>query len=639
MSFPTWATAVLTLSTALIALGFWTYGAVDSSLRDLRASSLSALLEAEVRAFDIWVRNQESAVRRAALDPRVRTQVEALVRIASRPGSSREEYCNAPARRPLVESLGAALEDRGAIAFNVIDRSGRIVASRFREYCGLRLNPAMFERDLVPVFRGETRFVRPYVDSERLESAPDRLPLDRPVVWIDAPVRNGSEVVAALAFGEYADSQLAAILSTARAGATGEAYAFSRQGDLLTVGRVAGDMRSSALAALVAQSESGIALEPYLSYHGQEVIGAWRWLPQHDLGIAVEMSAAEAYAPARYLGAAFTVVFGALCVAGFAALISVLSVVRLWRESRGGRRVGAYRLLELIGEGGSANVYRAQHDLLKRPTALKVLKLAKTKDEVLARFEREVQLASSLSHANTIEIFDYGRTREGQPYYAMEYIDGLTLSQLVARDGAIPAPRTVHLLRQVCAALAEAHGMGLVHRDIKPENLMVCRHGGAWDFVKVLDFGLVKNVSRQHSRDLTRNLRILGTPLYMAPERLRNPADVDARADIYAVGAVAFFMLTGQKLFESSDDLALTSQILNEPARRPSAAAPQPIPAALDQLVHSCLQKCRDDRPQRIEGLVEAFDALALEHRWTQHEAELWWSALPKGKDESDNKR
>jgi serine/threonine-protein kinase len=257
---------------------------------------------------------------------------------------------------------------------------------------------------------------------------------------------------------------------------------------------------------------------------------------------------------------------------------------------------------------------------------VKLLKPARATDEMIARFEREVQMASSLAHPNTVEIFDFGRTRDGLFYYAMEYLDGLTVSEVLARQSPIPVARTIHILRQVCAALAEAHAKGVVHRDIKPENIMVCRYGGVYDHVKILDFGLVKHVTEKHSRDLTRTLRILGTPLYMAPERLRNPADVDARVDIYALGAVAFLMLTGRRLFESSDDLQLTSKILNEEPPRASSVAPQPIPVELDLLVLSCVEKRREDRPQRIADLVEAFDALALEHRWTQREAEMWWT-------------
>jgi len=310
-----------------------------------------------------------------------------------------------------------------------------------------------------------------------------------------------------------------------------------------------------------------------------------------------------------------------------AVLASALMLSRLRGEIGGARRLGAYRLGERIGEGGMANVYLARHDLLKRPTAVKLLKPARATDEMIARFEREVQLASSLSHPNTVEIFDYGRTRDGLFYYAMEYLDGLTVSQLLARASPLPVPRVIHLLRQVCAALAEAHARDIVHRDIKPENIMVCRYGGVYDFVKILDFGLVKHISEKHSRDLTRTLRILGTPLYMAPERLRNPADVDARADIYAVGAVAFLMLTGRKLFESADDLELTSKILNDEPPRSAAAAPQPVPLELDLIVTSCVEKKRELRPQRVVDLVEAFDALALDHRWTQKEAEAWWSS------------
>jgi serine/threonine-protein kinase len=455
-----------------------------------------------------------------------------------------------------------------------------------------------------------------------MESLPGTPPLDRPVTWIETPVRDASgEIIASLGFAEYADGQFARILLAGRTGETGEAYAFDRRGRLLSPGRFAGNLTPLKAA-------DGALLEPYASYHGGPVIGAWRWLPAHDLGIAVEVGAKEAYAPLRYLNIAFGVVFGALVIAVFAALASALSVVRLKRES--GRRLGAYRLGRQIGEGGVANVYLAHHDLLRRPTAVKLLKPARATDEMIARFEREVQLASSLSHPNTVEIFDYGRTRDGLFYYAMEYLDGLTVAEVLARQSPIPVARAVHLLRQVCAALAEAHARGIVHRDVKPENIMVCRYGGVYDFVKLLDFGLVKHVADKHSRDLTRTLRILGTPLYMAPERLRNPADVDARADIYALGAVAFLMLTGRRLFESGDDLELTTRILNEEPARVAEAAPQPIPLELDLIVGACLEKKRELRPQRVVDLLEAFDALAQEHRWTQREAQEWWkTALP----------
>ena len=325
-----------------------------------------------------------------------------------------------------------------------------------------------------------------------------------------------------------------------RLGESGRVFAFDTGGAILNPSR-AGDTTATLLRQADPGGE-GMALEPFINARGEEVIAVWRSLPEYGVGLAIKLAAAEAYAPLRFLRIAFGVVFGALVIAAVAALASALKMLQLESELGGGRRLGAYVLGRRIGEGGMANVYLARHDLLKRPTAVKLLKPARATDEMIARFEREVQLASSLGHPNTVEIFDYGRTRDGLFYYAMEYLDGVTAADLVARDGHVPVARAVYLLRQVCAGLAEAHAKGLVHRDVKPENLMVCRRGGEYDVVKILDFGMVKSLTSPHSRDLTRSLRILGTPLYMAPERLRNPADADARADIYAVGAVAYYL-------------------------------------------------------------------------------------------------
>jgi serine/threonine-protein kinase len=226
-----------------------------------------------------------------------------------------------------------------------------------------------------------------------------------------------------------------------------------------------------------------------------------------------------------------------------------------------------------------------------------------------------------------VEIYDYGHSADGSLYYAMEYLEGETIGKLVLQSGPMPVARVLHLMRQVCAGLAEAHGKGLVHRDVSPTNIMVCRYGGEYDFVKILDFGLVKNMAGGDEQTITRTLRILGTPLYMAPERLRDPADVDARADIYAVGAVAFFVLSGRRMFETADDLALTSKVLNEVPPRLSQVATQPIPEALELLVAACLEKNRDDRPQRIGEVIDVLEALAVRQRWTQRQAAAAWAA------------
>jgi hypothetical protein len=606
---PAWALAVLLISVLLIALGHLTYRAVESSLRELRAGAMKSLLDSEVNALRIWVSEEIGDVERIANDARMRQGVAELLHA---PG------CAGPARRKLEEAIRPVLREAGDATFNIVGRDGRLLATRFPDYCGLALTQAFFA-ELQPVLAGKARFVRPFRDGERV-ATPPRLRAGPPFAWIAAPVLGErGEVVAALAIAEPVDGVFGTIL--------GEAYAFDAGGNVLSAKRFGEP--ASLPVKLAEDGGDGVILEPYVNPRGAEVIAAWRWLPDYGIGVALEMEAVQAYAPLRYLNIAFGMVFGALVIAVFAALVSAFSVVRLRKE--GGRRLGAYRLGERIGEGGMANVYLARHDLLKRPTAVKLLKPARATDEMIARFEREVQLASSLSHPNTVEIFDYGRTRDGLFYYAMEYLDGLTVSEVLQRQRPLPVPRVVHILQQVCAALAEAHALHIVHRDVKPENIMVCRYGGVYDFVKILDFGLVKHLTEKHSRDLTRALRILGTPLYMAPERLRNPADVDARSDIYAVGAVGFLMLTGRDLFESSgDDLALTSKILNDEPPRASELAPQPIPMELDLIVTACVEKKRELRPQRVADLAEAFAALAVEHRWTQRDAEGWWSNVPK---------
>jgi serine/threonine-protein kinase len=270
-----------------------------------------------------------------------------------------------------------------------------------------------------------------------------------------------------------------------------------------------------------------------------------------------------------------------------------------------------------------ATVYLGRHALLKRPTAIKILKKHIATDEFVHRFEREVQLASQLRHPNTVEIYDFGRTREGQPYYVMEYLDGVTLTELVERSGRVPPGRAIHILRQVAAALREAHERGLVHRDVKPENVMLCRRGED-DVVKLLDFGLVKDLERADTRDITKQLKLVGTPRYMAPERLLNPSDVDARSDIYALGAVAYYLLTGRPVFGGDDSLIISNQVLHTPAPRVSEAGVV-VPEGLDDLVAACLQKDRQRRPPTAQAMVEAFDRLASRLAWTQVDAAAWW--------------
>ena len=272
-------------------------------------------------------------------------------------------------------------------------------------------------------------------------------------------------------------------------------------------------------------------------------------------------------------------------------------------------QLGQYVVHEKIGEGGMGAVYRASHAMLKRPTAVKLIAPDRASETAVARFEREVMAASRLSHPNTVAIYDFGRTRGGVFYYAMELLDGQDLSRLVEHEGPQSVSRTLHILRQVTASLREAHDAGLVHRDVKPANVMLCTRGGVRDFVKVLDFGLVKDVARSEATKITAETSITGTPLYMAPETIVAPDTVGPPADVYAVGCVAYFLLTGRPPFAGNNVVEVCLAHVHEVPAPPSSHAPAALPIELDALVVRCLDKDPRQRPT-TRDLGEQLDVL-----------------------------
>ena len=314
-----------------------------------------------------------------------------------------------------------------------------------------------------------------------------------------------------------------------------------------------------------------------------------------------------------------------LLILALGATFGARSMSRLRRQVDLARQFGQYRLRRRLGAGGMGEVYLAEHQLLKRPCALKLIRTDDATDpRALARFESEVRLTATLSHPNTVEIYDYGRAQDGTYYYVMEYLPGLSLAELVERYGPLPPARAVYLLRQICGALREAHAAALIHRDIKPSNIIAARRGGMDDVAKLLDFGLVRPATTVRAAHVSAEGQILGTPLFMSPEQATASRELDERSDIYSLGAVAYYLLTGRPPFEGEDGMSVMIAHARDPVVPPSLVRPG-IPEDLERVVSVCLAKNAAERYPNAASLERALGACACAANWDQDQAVRWW--------------
>jgi serine/threonine-protein kinase len=314
-----------------------------------------------------------------------------------------------------------------------------------------------------------------------------------------------------------------------------------------------------------------------------------------------------------------------MALAAMIAIVGVQTINALRREAFVARQLGQYRLKKLLGSGGMGEVYLAEHEMMKRPCAVKVIRPEKAGDpQVLARFEREVRATAKLSHWNSIDIYDYGRTADGTFYYVMEFLPGHNLGELVEDYGPLPAARIVYLMRQVCDALAEAHGHGLIHRDIKPANIYCAYRGGMYDVAKLLDFGLAKPMAELTDAGLTQEGAITGSPLFMSPEQAKGD-ETDCRSDIYSLGALMYYMATGKPPFAYENPLKVMIAHSSEAPEAPRALNPD-VSAELEEVILRAMEKQPDDRFQTVDELRAALDQIPLDSDWTSRLAADWWN-------------
>lgn len=321
-------------------------------------------------------------------------------------------------------------------------------------------------------------------------------------------------------------------------------------------------------------------------------------------------------------------------IAAGMSLVPAQLYLHLSRKIKHARELGNYQLESRLGRGGMGEVWRARHAMLARPAAIKIIRPdtlgtgdPRVASETLRRFEREARATASLGSMHSIDIYDFGLSSDGTFYYVMELLSGFDLETLVKTFGPLSPARTVALLRQVAHSLEDAHASGLIHRDIKPANIFVCRKGQDLDFVKVLDFGLVKTAPGSSLEASTQTIagQIAGTPAFMAPEQALDPTTIDARADLYSLGCVAYWLLTGRFVFEAETPMGMLVKHIDEVPSAPSAHSPQPVPPELDRLVLDCLAKSPQERPADAATLGRRLAACAAGAPWTAEDALVWW--------------
>ncbi|MBX3411237.1 MAG: serine/threonine protein kinase [Pirellulales bacterium] len=630
-----WLVPLLIVS-LMLGVGAYLNGLFERMFQNSVQANLQSILAAETAAIRLWLDSRGDCVEIAAADSQVRAAIVDLASVAEKPGSTPEQLTSAPAQKALQQELQPIVELRFQ-GFLVVDRDKRVLAADrgSQALIGARLKgqeAALVELGFKDANgKADTVVTHPFAGT--IIKPVDRSSANLTMLAMTPVLGGGPEKtpVAILALRIDPAREFDALLRAGRPGSTGETYAYDASGVLLSPTREMGPL--AALAAAEGRVEAGFDVTGYRDHRGANVVGAWDWVHGYDFGIATEMDYTEAYRPLTMVRGIFWGAFALMSLAA-ASIVPIGWVLdrrdlRAQRAVLEARRLGQYTLHEKIGEGGMGAVYKAHHAMLRRPTAVKLLDPERTNDATIARFEREVRLTSQLNHPNTIAIFDFGRTPEGVFYYAMEYLDGVDLERLVSKHGPQCEGRTVFILKQICASLREAHAIGLIHRDIKPANIMLNKRGGQFDVAKVLDFGLVKAAGSQNNSGVTLAGAILGTANYVSPEAVTDPDLVDSRSDVYAVGAVGYFLLTGTTVFQGDNSMGILVAHVNKPAEPPSKRLGRPVSTELERIILACLEKSPAKRPQSAAELLDELADCAVDSIWTVEDAAAWWEANP----------
>ncbi len=651
----------------------------NQALEQLTRNSLIGILSVNVATTRMWLDQRRQDVTRLMGTPNVSEAASDLIlSFGDRTQLRLSELLTEPAVTTFSKNLAAKVDSEIYLGWVLLDASGRVLVSDHERLITLSL--PVPDTVTSRLNRGDSAVC--HAIPLPIPITPDG-PQSRsggPIMLSMAPIRQGFTTIGSFALLFDPLGEFSSLLSVAQPGKTCETYMFNRDGRMVSPSRFDNQLREmgmlaadksvtsvleielrdpgvdatagehaslqrpsqplTQMAVLATRGGEGEDIVGYRDYRGVRVVGAWRWIDDYDMGMATEMDVAEAYRPTLLLK---QTMFGFLTLVGLATL-GMLVIAWQYRQAlrrdgrhlKRGRRLGQYEIGRRIGTGGMGTVHIGQHRLLKRDVAVKVLEGPDLTQRAITRFEREVQATAMLRHPNTIAIYDYGRTEKGEFFYVMEWVDGITLQRLVKEYGRQPPERVIYLLLQVCGSLSEAHHKGIVHRDIKPANIMVTAHAGLYDTVKLLDFGLVKEVDSENTI-LTVTDSFTGTPSYMSPEAVRDAAKVDHRSDIYSLGAVGYMLLTGVPVFEGGSAVDVCVKHINDEPMRPSERIGARLPEDLQNVLLSCLRKYPEERPRTVDELAETLQHCADASRWSIGEARRWWESIYQAADTHEN--
>ncbi|MBB3700534.1 protein kinase [Flammeovirga yaeyamensis] len=501
-------------------------------------------------------------------------------------------------------------------------------------------------RNYLKVIKGETVFVPPMELSDQVFSLENELDQYTAECHFATPIMVNNQLIGVLTMSLSADKTFSELFQNALHEQSTNVYAFNRSGivlsstwkdqskgifnDPLTIKLKYNNQTTALLDGVEEDLEKdspqnqGQILAGYADYLGDEVVGAWKWFPDLNIGLIYERNKGEFYQSVHLFDVTFLLAVVLIIVFGVIIIRSDMQLNLLNKKISKLQQLGQYQLVEKIGEGGFGEVYKGEHQLLKQPVAVKLLKKELNGTDALDRFKKEVMVTASLNHPNTIKVYDYGHNNKHQFYYVMEYLEGISLENLLYHNKEISVGRGVYILLQVSYSLKEAHQKGLLHRDIKPANIMVCNQGGACDTIKLLDFGLVKDQNTTMSQQTKIN-RIGGTPMFMAPERLHDPFNADVRQDIYALGAVGLYMFSGKYIVELISQKMLQGEDSIQSLLQDDIFERKDIPSELIHLFFRSVSFNVSERPSDVDTFIDALKSIAERYPWTADDAYKEW--------------